>query len=98
MSSTIRGFLTRGRKRPAATTTGPRTRPCYGRAMRLAVVGHVEWIRFARVRSVPPAGGIEHALESWEGVGGGGAVAATQLAKLSGGCLFLTALGRDRVA
>jgi ribokinase len=66
--------------------------------VRLAVVGHVEWIRFARVRSVPPAGGIEHALEAWEGVGGGGAVAAIQLAKLGGGCLFFTALGRDRVA
>src|SRR5262245_36997282 len=66
--------------------------------MRLAVVGHVEWIRFARVRSIPPAGGIEHAVEAWEGVGGGGAVAAVQLAKLGGGCVFLTALGRDRVA
>ena len=66
--------------------------------MRLAVVGHVEWIRFARVRSVPPAGGIAHAREAWEGVGGGGAVAATQLAKLGGGCLFFTALGDDRVA
>jgi ribokinase len=65
--------------------------------MRLVVVGHVEWIRFARVRSVPSAGGIEHAIEAWEGAGGGGAVAATQLARLAGGCLFLTALGNDRV-
>jgi ribokinase len=65
--------------------------------VRLAVVGHVEWVRFARVHSVPPAGGIEHAIEAWEGAGGGGGVAATQLAKLAGGCLFLTALGRDRV-
>ena len=65
--------------------------------MRLAVVGHVEWIRFARVHSIPPAGGIEHAIEAWEGTGGGGGVAATQLAKLGDGCLFLTALGRDRV-
>jgi ribokinase len=61
-------------------------------------VGHVEWIRFARIHSVPPAGGIEHALEAWEGAGGGGGVAATQLAKLGGGCLFFTALGRDRIA
>ena len=65
--------------------------------MRLVVVGHVEWIRFARVRSVPSAGGIEHAIEAWEGAGGGGAVAGTQLARLAGGCLFLTALGNDRV-
>jgi ribokinase len=66
--------------------------------MLLTVVGHIEWIRFAKVRSVPPAGAIEHALEAWEGVGGGGAVAAVQLAKLGGGSLFLSALGRDRVA
>jgi ribokinase len=77
---------------------GRATVPWYRRAVRLAVVGHVEWIRFARVHSVPPAGGIEHALEAWEGAGGGGGVAATQLAKLGGGCLFFTALGRDRIA
>jgi ribokinase len=66
--------------------------------MRLAVVGHIEWIRFARVHRVPRAGGIEHATETWEGAGGGGAVAAVQLAKLAGTCLFLSALGNDRVA
>ena len=27
--------------------------------MRLAVVGHIEWIRFVRVRQVPSPGGIE---------------------------------------
>jgi len=66
--------------------------------MRLAVVGHIEWIRFARVRRVPSPGGIEHGTESWEGAGGGGAVAAVQLAKLAGTCLFLSALGADQVA
>ena len=66
--------------------------------MRLAVVGHIEWIRFARVRRVPSPGGIEHAIETWEGAGGGGAVAAVQLAKLSGACLFLSAFGDDHVA
>jgi ribokinase len=66
--------------------------------MRLAVVGHIEWIRFARVRQVPSPGGIEHATETWEGAGGGGAVAAVQLAKLAGTCLFLSALGDDHVA
>ena len=38
--------------------------------MRMAVVGHIEWIRFARLRQVPPPGGIEHATETWEGAGG----------------------------
>jgi ribokinase len=64
---------------------------------RVAVVGHIEWIRFARVPAVPPPGGIAHASETWEGAGGGGGVAAVQLAKLAGGSLFLSALGDDRV-
>ena len=63
--------------------------------MRVAVVGHVEWVEFARVERVPVAGEIVHALEAWEEPGGGGAVAAVQLAKLAGECLFLTALGDD---
>jgi len=66
--------------------------------MRMAVVGHIEWIRFARLRQVPPPGGIEHATETWEGAGGGGAVAAVQLAKLAGTSQFLSALGDDQVA
>lgn len=63
--------------------------------MTVAVVGHVEWIEFARVERVPEPGEIVHALEGWEEVGGGGAVAAVQLARLAGECLFLTALGDD---
>ena len=63
--------------------------------MRVAVVGHVEWAEFARVERVPAPGEIVHALDAWEEVAGGGAVAAVQLAKLAGECLFLTALGDD---
>src|SRR5918994_4077586 len=63
--------------------------------MRVAVVGHVEWIEFARVERVPEPGGIVHAVEDWEEPGGGGAVAAVQLARLAGECVFLTALGED---
>jgi ribokinase len=63
--------------------------------MRVAVVGHVEWIEFARVERVPEPGDIVHALEDWEEPGGSGAVAAVQLARLAGECLFLTALGDD---
>jgi ribokinase len=63
--------------------------------MRVAVVGHVEWIEFARVERVPRPGEIVHSLEAWEAPGGGGAVAAVQLARLAGECLFLTALGDD---
>jgi ribokinase len=63
--------------------------------MRVAVVGHVEWIEFARVPEMPAAGAIVHASETWEEPGGGGAVASVQLAKLAGGGLFFTALGDD---
>jgi len=63
--------------------------------MRVAVVGHVEWIEFARVPEVPTTGAIVHAGETWQEPGGGGAVAAVQLARLAGECLFMTALGDD---
>ena len=65
--------------------------------MRAAVVGHVEWVTFARVELVPSAGDIVHASEFWEVPGGGGAGAAVQLAKLAGECLFITALGDDEL-
>src|SRR5262245_9501353 len=63
--------------------------------MRTAVVGHVEWIEFGRLERVPNAGDIAHAKDAWEEPGGGGAVAAVQLARLSGDCTFFTALGDD---
>jgi ribokinase len=61
------------------------------------VVGHVEWIEFARVDRVPLPGEIVHTLEDWEEPGGGGAVAAVQLAKLAGECTLFTALGDDEL-
>ena len=63
--------------------------------MRVAVIGHVEWVEFALVESVPRAGEIAHALETWEEAAGGGAVAAVQLAKLAGSATLFTALGSD---
>jgi ribokinase len=63
--------------------------------MRVAVIGHVEWIEFVRVPHVPAAGDIVHASEAWQEPGGGGAVAAVQLARLAGACTFFTALGDD---
>jgi ribokinase len=63
--------------------------------MRVAVVGHVEWIEFVVVERVPPPGEIIHALDAWEEPGGGGAVAAVQLRKLAGEAVFFTALGDD---
>lgn len=65
--------------------------------MRVAVVGHVEWVEFARVEHVPAAGEIVHAGEAWEEAAGGGAVAAVELARLAGTATLFTALGDDEL-
>jgi ribokinase len=70
---------------------------CEDPAMRVAVVGHVEWVEFARVEAVPKPGDIAHAFETWEEPAGGGAVAAVQLARLAGSCLLFTAFGSDEL-
>jgi ribokinase len=62
---------------------------------RVAVVGHVEWVQFARVSHVPRAGEVAHAREPFEEPAGGGAVAAVQLARLAGAAVLVTALGED---
>ncbi|HEV7585811.1 MAG TPA: PfkB family carbohydrate kinase [Solirubrobacteraceae bacterium] len=62
---------------------------------RVGVVGHVEWVQFARVAHVPSAGEVVHAREPFEEPAGGGAVAAVQLARLAGAAAFVTALGED---
>ena len=64
--------------------------------MRVAVVGHIEWIEFAVVPHMPVAGEIVHADETFEEPAGGGAVAALQLAKLGGEATLYTALGDDQ--
>lgn len=64
---------------------------------KVAVVGHVEWVQFARVPHVPLAGEVVHAHDAFEEPAGGGAVAAVQLARLAGGAMFMTALGRDEL-
>ena len=65
--------------------------------MRVAVVGHVEWVEFLRVPRVPEAGSIVTAREVWGEPAGGGGVAAVRLARLAGESLFLTALGDDEL-
>src|SRR5436190_12384676 len=64
---------------------------------RVAVVGHVEWIEFARVPHMPLPGEIVTATDWWQEAGGGGAVAAVQLAKLAGAASFFTAVGDDEL-
>ncbi len=65
------------------------------RAPRVAVVGHVEWVRFARVSHIPRAGEVVHARDPFEEPAGGGAVAAVQLARLAGASTLCTALAED---
>jgi ribokinase len=67
----------------------PRTVP------KVASVGHVEWVQFAHVSHVPRPGEVAHARDPFEEPAGGGAVAAVQLARLTGESLFVTALGDD---
>ncbi|HEV7162592.1 MAG TPA: PfkB family carbohydrate kinase [Solirubrobacteraceae bacterium] len=64
-------------------------------APKVAVVGHVEWVQFARVAHVPRAGEVMHASEAFEEPAGGGAVAAVQLARLAGAATLVTAFGKD---
>ena len=61
------------------------------------MIGHVEWIDFIRVESVPKPGEIVHATETWAEAAGGGAVAAVQLANLGCETSFFTALGDDEL-
>ncbi len=63
--------------------------------MRVAVVGHVEWIDFVPVERLPEPGGILIQPESFGHAAGGGGVAAVCLARLAGGSTFFTALGDD---
>jgi ribokinase len=66
--------------------------------VRVAVVGHVEWVEFVHGERVPAAGEIVNARESFEEPAGGGAVAAVQLARMAGGSTLFTALGDDELA
>src|SRR5262249_30749604 len=70
---------------------------CETPAMRVAVVGHTEWIEFLHIPRVPRAGDMRQASRAWEEPGGGGGVAAQQLARLAGACDFFTALGDDEI-
>jgi ribokinase len=65
--------------------------------MKVAVVGHVEWIRFAAVERAPATGEIAHSTDDWEQAGGGGGVASAQLALLADDTHLFTVLGDDEL-
>jgi ribokinase len=63
--------------------------------VRVAVVGHVEWVDFLVVQELPRRGDIVQGEGSWQEAAGGGADAAVQLRKLAGAATLFTALGED---
>jgi ribokinase len=63
--------------------------------VRAAVVGHVEWVRFAAVERVPEPGDIVTASDTWEEPAGGGADAAGELVRLGVDVDFYVAVGND---
>jgi ribokinase len=63
--------------------------------MKAAVVGHIEWVDFARVERVPEPGEIVNALENWAEAAGGGANSARELQRLGGETTFFTVVGDD---
>ena len=66
--------------------------------LKLAVVGHQEWVTFLQVDALPQPGLISRSLRDLEEPAGAGAVVAVQLARLTGKRIpFFTALGKDSI-
>ena len=64
--------------------------------LKLAVIGHIEWVTFLKVDKLPLAGQISHAKDCFEEAAGGAAVAAVQMARLINGPVdLITSLGKD---
>ena len=59
------------------------------RAIRVGVVGHVEWVDFISVPRLPASGEVMHAAGCFTRAGGGGGVAAAVLAELGAQVDFL---------
>ena len=72
------------------------SRICESALVKVAVVGHVEWIEFLRVEAVPQPGEIVGTQETWEEPAGGGGVAAVELARLAGAVVALLPPRRRR--
>ncbi len=64
--------------------------------LKLAVIGHVEWVTFLKVDQLPLAGQISHAKDCFEEAAGGAAVAAVQMTRLINEPVdLITSLGKD---
>jgi len=64
--------------------------------LKLAVIGHIEWVTFLTVDQLPLAGQISHAKDCFDEAAGGAAVAAVQMARLINRPVdLITSLGKD---
>ncbi len=64
--------------------------------LKLAVIGHVEWVTFLKVDRLPAPGIISHAKDYFEEAAGGAAVTAVQMSRLINGSVdLITSLGKD---
>ena len=64
--------------------------------LKLAVIGHIEWVTFLKVDQLPLAGEISHAKDYFEEAAGGAAVAAVQMTRLINEPVdLITSLGKD---
>jgi ribokinase len=63
--------------------------------VRVAVVGHVEWVELLRIGQFPARGEVVEATSVTELAAGSGAIAALQLSKLAGEVTFFTRLTDD---
>jgi ribokinase len=63
--------------------------------VRVAVVGHIEWVEFVPVGQLPRPGEVVHADGVFARAAGGGGVVAGVLAELGAEVDFFTALGDD---
>jgi ribokinase len=63
--------------------------------VKLAIVGHVEWVDFLVARRLPRPGEILHVASAHEAPAGGGGMAAYALKALTGAASFYCAVGDD---
>jgi ribokinase len=63
--------------------------------MRLAVIGHVEWVTHTDAPFIPPPGEIVHLSNPLTQPAGGGAVSAAALVRMGAEVIFFTASGTD---
>ncbi len=66
--------------------------------LKLAVIGHVEWVKFLKVDQLPKRGQISHSSYGIEEPAGGGALIAVEMRNIVNSSVhFFTALGRDSI-